>query len=188
MPKTVEVTLVSVSPYSQSRQHSEPRKDKETWEDYEKRTWREKCTTNDEGEIVIPAMAFKQALDAVAKRLGDQIPGKGKSTYTKHFVGGVICESDVPLGVRKEDVPSITINANADGVRGSGKRVQRTFPQVAKWSGVARFIILDDTVTKPVFERFFTESGRFIGIGRFRPEKGGLNGRYRATDFKWSEV
>ena len=38
----------------------------------------------EEGEIVIPAMAFKQALDGVAKRLGDQIPGKGKSTYTKH--------------------------------------------------------------------------------------------------------
>ena len=45
-------------------------------------------------------MAFKQALDAVAKRLGDQIPGKGKSTFTKHFVGGVICEEDAVLWLR----------------------------------------------------------------------------------------
>ena len=112
---------------------------------HEERTWREKCTANEKGEIVIPAMAFKQALDGVAKRLGDQIPGKGKSTYTKHFVGGVICEEDVVLpGCRKEDCPSITISANSDGVRGSGKRVDRTFPQWPKWGGKARFVIMDD--------------------------------------------
>ena len=144
------------------------------------RTWREKCSTDENGEIVIPAMAFKQALDAVAKRLGDQIPGKGKSTYTKHFKGGVICESDVKIGYRKDEVPGITISANSDGVRGSGKRVSRTFPQVPRWEGVpARFVILDDTVTPVVFERHLVELGRFIGIGRFRPENGGLNGRFR---------
>lgn len=188
MPKIVEVKLESMSPYSQSRQHDTPKLEKETWEDYETRTWREKCTVDENGQIVIPAMAFKQALDAVAKRLGDQIPGKGKATYTKHFVGGVICESDVPTGFMKPDVPSVTINANSDGVRGSGKRVKRTFPQVSKWSGTARFVVLDDTVTQPVFERFIKEAGRFIGVGRFRPEKGGLNGRFTPVSFDWQEI
>jgi hypothetical protein len=188
MPKMVTVQIESTAPYSQSRQHDAPKLEKETIDAWERRTWREKCSTDDTGQIVIPAMAFKQALDTVAKRLGDQIPGKGKSTYTKHFVGGVICESDVPIGVQKDDVPSITISANSDGVRGSGKRVKRTFPQVPKWRGEARFVILDDTVTPAVFERHFVEAGRFIGIGRFRPEKGGLNGRFRPLGFKWSEI
>jgi hypothetical protein len=189
MPKIVEVHLTSVSPYSQSRQHDTPKLNKEGWDDYEKRTWREKCNANDKDEIVIPAMAFKQALDAVAKRLGDQIPGKGKATFTKHFVGGVICENDIVLvGCRKSDCPSVTINANADGKRGSGKRVKRTFPQWPVWSGVARFVILDDTVTEPVFERHFNEAGRFIGVGRFRSENGGMNGRFRAEKFVWSAI
>lgn len=188
MPKMVKVEIESVSPYSQSRQHDAPRLEKETWDAYEARTWREKCTTDDSGMIVIPAMAFKQALDTVAKRLGDQIPGKGKATYTKHFVGGVICESDVPLGVHKNEVAGITINANSDGVRGSGKRVKRTFPQVDKWRGTATFVVLDDTVTKQVFERHLLEAGRFTGIGRFRPEKGGLNGRFRPVKFAWSDI
>lgn len=188
MPKIVTVTLESLAPYSQSRKHDTPKMEKEGPDALEQRTWREKCTTNDEGEIVIPAMAFKQALDAVAKRLGDQIPGKGKSTYTKHFKGGVICESDVPIGWMKETVPSITINANSDGVRGSGKRVYRTFPQVPSWKGVATFAILDDTVTPKVFERHLEEAGRFIGIGRFRPENGGLNGRFRPVKFEYQDI
>jgi hypothetical protein len=188
MPKIVHVELESTAPYSQSRKHDAPKMEKENHEDYETRTWREKCTTNDAGEIVIPAMAFKQCLDTTAKRLGEKIPGKGKSTYTKHFVGGVICEADVPIGWMKDTVPGVTISANSDGVRGSGKRVNRTFPLIATWKGVARFVILDDTVTRAIFERHLTESGRFTGVGRFRPENGGLYGRFRPVKFNWSDL
>lgn len=186
--KIVEVDLVSTAPYSQSRQHAAPKLEKETHDAYDKRTWREKCTTNEDGIICIPAMAFKQALDVAAKMLGMQIPGKGKSTYTKHFKAGVICESDVAIGVHKDEVASVTINANADGVRGSGKRVARTFPQVPAWKGTARFAVLDDTITTEVFERHLTEAGRFVGVGRFRPENGGLNGRFKPAGFRWSQL
>jgi hypothetical protein len=186
--KIVDVRLESAGPYSQSRMHDSPKLDREAADAYEQRTWREKCTVNDHGEICIPAMALKQMLDASAKLLGIQIPGKGKNTYTKHFKAGVICHDDVPLGVRKEDVEPITINANADGVRGSGKRVKRTFPIIPQWSGTARFVIFDDTITKEVFERHLTEAGRFVGIGRFRPENGGIYGRFTPGPFSWSEL
>lgn len=169
--KTVEVDLVSTAPYSQSRMHATPKNDKENWDAYEARTWREKCSTDDNGIVVIPAMAFKQALDDVARRLGEQIPGKGKSTYSKHFAGGVICEADVSLGVRKEESPSITISANADGKRGSGKRVNRTFPQWANWKGTARFAVLDDTVTPAVFERHLAEAGLALSVTRTKIQK-----------------
>jgi hypothetical protein len=189
MPKSVEVDFEGLSPYSQSRHHETPRHNRETWEDYEERTWREKCWTNDDGFIQIPAMAFKQALDACAKRLGEQIPGKGKRTYSKPFASGVICEENVSLkGCRKDDCEAVAINANSDGVRGSGKRVRRYFPQWSKWSGTAKFLVLDDVITRDVFEKHFVEAGRFIGVGRFRPENGGLNGRFRAAAFHWSDI
>jgi hypothetical protein len=186
--KIVEVTMESTAPYSQSKQHTAPKLDRETHEDYDRRTWREKCTTSDDGVICIPAMALKQCLDTTAKRLGLQIPGKGKSTYTKHFKSGVICEANVPLGVKKDEVGGDTISVNADGVRGSGKRVYRTFPLIPSWSAKATFAIFDDTVTKPIFERHMVEAGRFVGIGRFRPENGGLYGRFKPVEFKWSEI
>lgn len=186
--RKVTVKIEGLSPYSQSRQHDEPKLDKETHDAYDVRTWREKANYDANGIVYIPAMAFKQALDAAAKKLGEQIPGKGKATYTKFFVADVICDANVSLGVSKNDVASVTINANADGVRGSGKRVKRTFPVINEWSATAEFTILDDTVTPTVFERTLTTAGLGIGIGRFRPEKGGLNGRFKPTKFEWATV
>lgn len=184
--RQVTVHIVGITPYSQSRMHDAPKLDKERPDEYEARTWREKCTFDATGMIEIPAMAFKQALPIASKRLGDQIPGKGKATYTKFFEGDVICEGNAPLGVHKDDVASVTINANSDGVRGSGKRVKRIFPVIpAPWRTSARFAIFDDTITQEVFERVFAASGMSVGIGRFRPEKGGLNGRFKAERFDW---
>lgn len=183
--RKVTVHLRGTAPYSQSRMHDTPKKEKESAGDYEVRTWREKCTYDTNGMIEIPAMGFKQALDRAAKVLGEQIPGKGKNTYSKFFTSGVLCTSNVPLGVNIKDVASVTINANSDGVRGSGKRVKRTFPVIPEWEGVAEFIILDDTITPEVFERTLTTAGNIVGIGRFRPENGGLNGRFEPTKFDW---
>ena len=66
MPKTVEVHITGLSPYSSSRQHDTPKIDKERPDEYDQRTWREKLTTAADGTVVIPAMAFKQALDKCA--------------------------------------------------------------------------------------------------------------------------
>jgi hypothetical protein len=183
--RTVKVKMVSDSPYSQSKMHEAEKLPKERPGDYEVRTWREKCTTDANGQIVIPAMALKFSLAAAAKKLGMQIPGRGKATFTKYFEADVICVDNPPLDVQKDDVDSVRINANADGVRGSGKRVWRTFPVINQWESEATFMIMDDTITKEVFEEVFTAAGMGIGIGRFRPEKGGINGRFSATAFEW---
>jgi len=184
--RSVSVTLQSTTPYSQSRQHETAKQSGETADAYEVRTWREKCNTTDKGLVFIPAMALKQALDAAAKKAGLQIPGKGKSTYAKYFLADVICDADVVLSVQKKDVSSVRISANVDGVRGSGKRVWRTFPVVPSWTAQADFTIMDDTVSKEVFEKMLAIAGASIGIGRFRPEKGGLNGRFKPTKFEWN--
>lgn len=184
--KIVEVDLVSTTPYSQSRMHDEPKLDREQMDDYERRTWREKCSANDAGEIVIPCMALKQCLDRAAKTFAGQIPGKGKATYSKHFLSGTLCEADVPIGVAKADVDMVKIVANADGVRGSGKRVKRLFPVIPSWRGTAVFHILDDTVTIPVFEKAIKDAGQYVGIGRFRPENGGFNGKFTPAAFRWT--
>ena len=183
--RTVTVSLESTAPYSQSRMHDAPKLDKETHDAYDRRTWREKANYDENGIIEIPAMGLKQSLDRAAKVLGEQIPGKGKATYSKFFTSGVLCTGNVSLGVHKDEVGSQTINANADGVRGSGKRVKRTFPVVPSWKGVAEFVILDDTITPEVFERTLQTAGQIVGVGRFRPENGGLNGRFKPTEFVW---
>lgn len=187
--RTCTVTIKGVTAYSQSKALDEevhPKLPKEKHGDYDLRLWREKSSFNAQGEVVIPQMALKMSVDEAIKRLNIGIEGRGKSTYTKFFVAGQICEADVPLGIHRDDLQPIDIWANADGVRGSGKRVKRRFPYIQDWGGKATFAILDEVIPNNVFERAIIEAGRLVGIGRFRPEKGGFLGRFAVTGFQWS--
>lgn len=182
---TAIASLKSDSAYSQSGPFKTDLMDKESPADGEIRRWREKCTTDAEGRIVIPAPAFKQALDAAAVRVGMKIKGKGQRTYSKVFASGITILDGLTLPVTADKVDSIRIYANADGVRGSGKRVHRLFPIIPEWEGRVTFYILDPTITRQVFLYHLEQAGKFIGIGRFRPEKGGFNGRFAVTGMVW---
>jgi hypothetical protein len=180
------------SPYSQSAQHDEPMLDRESHDDYDIRTWQSKCTVNEKGQVCIPAMALKQCIDLAAQKLGEKIPGRRGATYKSFFTSGVICNSDVPISNGKpltpKDAAMVKINANADGVRGSGRRVKRRFPVFDKWHGVAEFTIVDDIITPDVFEHHLRSSGMIVGIGRYRPGNGGSNGRFRVVKLEWQDM
>lgn len=181
-----EATLESVSAYSQSRYHNIPKLDKESAEDYEERTWRERLNTLDDGTVYVPPMAFKNALSEAAKYLSMRIPGKGKSTYTKHFESGILVLEPTPLGIKKDQVIGERRFVPSDGKRGGGSRVEKCFPIVPQWKASVTFHILDDTITPTVFEHHLREAGNLIGIGRFRPRNNGFYGRFRVLGAKWN--
>ncbi len=186
--KTAIAHLKSVSPYSQSRHVNAdefPKLDKESARDYEKRGWRERCDVDDTGHIFMPPMAFKNALAEAAKYLSIQIPGKGKATYTKHVEAGILVVDPLPLPILKSEVEGEWLFLPSDGIRGSGKRVDKCYPVIRKWEGKVTFLIFDDTVTKDVFEHILSEAGKFIGIGRFRPRNNGFYGRFSVEKVDW---
>lgn len=142
--KTAIATIKGVSPYSQSKHYSTEKLPKDLAKDYEARTWRDRLHAGEDGTVFIPPMSFKNCLSEAAKFLSIQIPGKGKSTYTKHFEAGVRVTDALTLGVKKDDVPGEWLFVPADGVRGSGKRVEKCFPVIHQWGGNVTFHILDD--------------------------------------------
>ncbi len=182
--KKLVVTLESVSVYSQSRYHGTEKTEKESAADYEKRTWRNKVHTTEEGNIFIPPMAFKNCLSEVAKYLGEQIPGKGKANYTKHFEAGILVVDALVLPIKKEEIQGEWLHVPSDGKRGGSKRVMKCFPVIPFWKGDVLFYVLDDTITTEVFEKHLKEAGNFIGIGRFRPRNNGFYGRFKVTKIK----
>lgn len=184
--KTAVVKLRSLSPYNQSRQHFADKAEsgKENPDAYEKRTWREKGHYDADGTAFIPPMALKNSVAHAAKMLSIPIPNKGKALYTKHFVSGVLVTEGVSLGVTKDDVKPQWVSCDPRGQKG-GMGVLRAFPHFPKWEGVAKFVILDDTITKEIFERVVREAGNFVGIGQFRPQNGGYFGRFEVVGIKW---
>jgi len=183
--KTATVKLESTSPYSQSRHYQVAKLEKESAADFEARTWRERMHTTKDGNVFIPPMAFKNCISEAAKFLGIQIPGKGKSTYTKHFEAGVLVTEALVLPVKASDVDGEWLFVPADGKRGSGKRVEKCFPVIPMWEGAVQFHILDETITQSVFRQHLEEAGKFIGIGRFRPRNNGFYGRFEVMSIKW---
>jgi hypothetical protein len=185
------LTLTGIAPYTQSHQHEDPKLQGETHDNYDLRTWRSKLTTEErdgKSTVVIPAHGLQQAIAAAAKYSKLQIPGQGKATWTAKFTAGIMLIENPSLGIDPETVKSITISANADGVRGSGKRVTRRFPSMpAGWSTTFEVYILDPIITQQVFTEMVDLAGMFIGVGQFRPEKGGTNGRFKIEKLIWAD-
>jgi hypothetical protein len=184
--KTATVTLVGTAPLVQSRFHNTPKLPKEGADDYERRTWREKAHIGDDDTARVSPLALKNCVAEAAKYLSIQIPGKGKSTYSKHFLAGVIVTDWPPLGVKKEDMDCQWRHVDSGGQKGGNKRVLRCYPIFHKWRITVPFIVLDDVITEEVFEQHLAEAGRFIGIGSFRPRNGGIDGRFKVEKVVWS--
>lgn len=184
--KTAIVRLKSTTPYSQSRHYTTPKLEKESAGDYEARTWRDRVHATQDGRIYIPPMSFKNCLSEAAKFLGKQIPGKGKATYTKHFEAGVLVVDPLVLSVKKDEVEGEWLFVPSDGIRGSGKRVDRCFPVIREWEGDVTFHVLDETITEPVFREHVEHAGSLIGIGRFRPRNNGFYGRFAVQSISWN--
>jgi hypothetical protein len=184
------VTLRGISPLSQSRQHDDPYLESESKDAYDIRTWRSKLNTavrDGKLTVVLPAHGCQQALAAAAKYSKRQIPGQGKATWTAKFTAGIFLLEDPALNIDPATVVSVLISANPDGVRGSGKRVPKRFPIMPEWSTTFDIHILDPIITEPVFREMLELAGIYIGFGRFRPEKGGINGRFAIDKLVWQD-
>lgn len=189
--RTVKIYLENLpgSPYSQSARHEQPKLDRESHEDYEARTWRQKCTINRDGQVAIPLMGLKKAIDTAAFKLAVKVPGR-KTSFKNFFVSGYVVDHDIPLSNGKpltpDDAECVTIFSDVSGKPG-GTRVARKFPVFHKWAGTAEVTIIDDVITEQIFEHHVASAGMIVGIGRFRPENGGGNGRFRVVKYEWNK-
>lgn len=188
--KTATVTIKGVAPYCASRFHATPKTDKETGDAYEQRTWREKAHYDESGQAFIPGKAFKFALATMARKLGIQVPGRGKKTYKDSFASGILVLENLPLGVTRETVKCVSVHCDARGIAtvkgGGGARVMRNFPVFHQWGGKLVFHVVDDLITEEVFEKHLIESGKFIGVGQNRPENCGEHGRFDVRSIVWA--
>jgi len=188
MARIAKCSLESITYYSQGKYYDAervPKKEGENMAQYEIRTWRNRMHFDESGEVFIPCAQFKNAIKAAAKFKSKQIPGQGKTTYTKHFQAGVIVLDNTPIGIHKDDVESEQVFI---GPKGIGK-VMKTFPRIEEWKAEVHFWVLDDAITKDIFDYYIGVAGSLIGIGRYRPYTGdgggGHYGRFKCNKITW---
>lgn len=182
-----------------------PKAPKESHGAHDERCWRERLTLDTRGVVILPPLALKKAMEAAAKMRSDTIPGKGKSTYTKHVASGIIPDFDIAQEVmtptpdgkkwaplRGEDVIGVVRHVPSDGKVGGGTRVPRRFPEIpAPWRVSAAFYVISNELQEaPEKLREYLElAGQQIGICRFRPgsQSAGWYGRFRVDGFEVAE-
>lgn len=187
----VRVTIQGMAIYGQSHQHAEPKLKGELPDNYDLRTWPSKMNVETKGtktSVVVPAFGFHLALMSASKYASKKIEGSGNKTWTKKIEAGIMTLGNGWLGVDPKTVRCLAVSVNSDGVRGSGKRVIKRFPQIdPPWTATMHLMILDPIITREVFAEMVEIAGLFVGLGQYRPEKGGSNGRFMLKELVWDD-
>lgn len=155
------------------------------WDDEK---WAERAHYDSKGEVYIPPSAMKLCLASAARYLN--IQKKGQSTWTKHFVSGVLITDPLMLGVKRDALRKLPIFVPSSGKPGPGSRVWRRFPVLDNWSATCRILITDISIPVDIFDRVLSAAGTFIGLGSLRPENRGWFGLFTAERVKdqWQDI
>lgn len=132
--------------------------------------------TDDEGRLVQPSTHLIGCMQKAGAKF--QIPGQGKLTY-KNLMGSgaVIIEPDL--------IPHLYQDWEIDRrpVVVQRARIVRSRPMLRKWALEFDIEYDNEEVPKSVLEEILAFAGRRVGIGDFRPDKGGPFGRFFITKF-----
>lgn len=160
----------------------------ETHEQHEERTWKLKVGQTDSGQVYLQPFALKNALESAASRIGMKVPGQRMATFTKLFRQGILVVDQMLLfnpttgkPVTIAEITPLRLFVPSDGKRGSGKRVERIFPELRGWTTEATIHLVDPKITEDVLRTHAEEAGKFIGFGSMRVENGGINGRFEVA-------
>lgn len=204
----VSVRIQGVSPYSGSKYIDPelfPKLKGETADAWDARLWRERlhikhvpeCIAErkkavagqsktmprcaDGCRILLPSQGFVLMLRKACAMRGEKIAGRGQKTYKDSFMAGLMCDQDADTGIsaNSEEIEMLKLHVPSDGKTGGGKRVMRRFPVIQTWSCEAAYTILDPTIIESVFRDHLQTAGLLVGLGRFRPERGGYYGRFQ---------
>lgn len=192
--KKCTATLKGIAPMSFSKAVASPRNQGEEFTAYEERTWREKAHVTDEGLLFVPPMAMKNIIANAAQYLSEQVPGKGKATYTKHFLSGTMVMDPLMFdpAIKLADVKPERLFLPSDCKRGGGSRVWKMFPTIPEgWILRTIIYVMDPTLETDdcrIVHRYLSHGGQFIGFLRFRRRNGGYYGGYVVENFAVEDV
>lgn len=178
--KTIKITIRGISEYSQSKKYPDKVPASKA-EAYDEENWRKHMHVTADGRVAIPGTGFKQAVEAAAKLTGDKVEGRGNTRWSSLMISGIMVTDNLVTDVKADKVECQTFSCDAKGNRGdyASSRVDRRFPMIpAGWQATGEVHVINDDVTTEKVLDYVKMAGKCIGLGRFRPSKGGHNGRF----------
>lgn len=133
------------------------------------------------GELYMPGAAISRMLREAGG--GHKMRGSRKSLkyivpaaimVTDEFLPLIHPETNKPLKDFEVDSRPVTIPATKG-------RIMRHRPRLDKWRARFKLVVHDDVLAVDTIHTLMTEGGARIGVGDYRPEKGGPFGVFQVT-------
>lgn len=138
----------------------------------------DKLYQDEKGKTLLPSVYLKNCIVEASKQF--KIVGKGKSTYSKLVASTIDIEPFmIELDCGKYEV--FRISAVNPMTRG---RMMTERPRYNKWKATFEIVVNDVAVPISVLNEILEHSGKYVGIGDWRPQTKGMFGKFMITSFK----
>lgn len=129
-------------------------------------------------KVQLPSIYLKNCLIESAKNF--KIVGKGKSTYSKLLASTVdVTPFYTDLIADKYQIFRISaVNPMTKG------RIMTERPKYDNWEATFDIILNDEGISVSVLNEILEYSGKYVGLGDWRPEKKGMFGKFMIQSFK----
>ncbi len=139
-----------------------------------------------QGRFYFPGAAIGRLL----REAGGAHKQKGSRKSVKYLVPAAVLVLDDAIvilnGDGKTPVKDFEVDSRPVVIPATKGRVMRHRPRYDKWSATFQVRVNETVLPPDIVHRLLTEGGEQIGIGDYRPEKGGPFGVFRVT--KWEEI
>ncbi len=140
---------------------------------------------NDDGTYWLPGASISRLLREAGG--GHKLKGSRKSA--KYVIAGAVFVRDdrvTVLGDGDKPAASYEVDSRPVVIPATKGRVMRHRPRFDAWGARFTLAVNDDIIDPAFVHQLLNEGGVSVGIGDFRPEKGGPFGTFRVT--AWEEV
>jgi hypothetical protein len=189
--KTYSITIAGTTPLLQHRFTEESEQDRATRKVFVSRgTPREEADKvayrNARGQFYLPGAAIARLI----REAGGNHKLKGSRRSAKFVVPAAVLVVEDALTLRNGDgkthVTSFEVDSRPVTIPATKGRIMRHRPRFDCWSASFNLRINDSLLPPDFIHQLLVEGGQQIGVGDFRPEKGGPFGTFNVTH--WEEA
>lgn len=144
------------------------------------------CYRDPEGYLYHPGSAISRLL----REAGSNHKTKGSRKSVKYIVPSAVFVNEDAISlldpVSKEKLTDFEVDSRPVVIPSTKGRIMRHRPRLDRWAMNFTIEVDDEVLPLDFMQQLLTEGGRRLGLGDYRPEKGGPFGRFRVIF--WDEI
>jgi hypothetical protein len=160
-----------------------PKETKETYMEYEERTYKLKAHSKD-GVCILPGIWIKKSLARSQVRGNCEVPpaGRSRGSLKTQVIAGVMVSDAATIMKDGKPYPVDDLVMFKKGVSIKKDKILRIRPLLSTpWSATLKITLVDNALTEDKIRTMLDWCGFYDGLGDWRVSKGGIFGRYEVV-------